>query len=289
MRCANCGYISFDYLSECKKCRTSLLAARDGIGFRSSQPAVPFLLGSLLESTLQPVNTLPEAEAITSLNLTEETGASFSPGDEDPLVTTGEERGNELDRQSSATAGLDAPEEDFSLLDLSDEELEMLIDSEALENGNLEAIPKNNVSGGNSSQPPEQLSDPDFELPAAEFLSPEAGTESDLAMGDPDLSLEDCPPVPDIESELTFIIPALNDDPAGLEASDLHPPDDPLPPDPELSEKPPIDDSLREFEQSPENDVDLDLPELEDFTNDFVIDFSDQDFDALIEELSAIP
>lgn len=49
MKCNKCGFVSFDYLSECKKCGIDLTVVRDGLGLLPVRPAVPFLLGPLLK------------------------------------------------------------------------------------------------------------------------------------------------------------------------------------------------------------------------------------------------
>ncbi|HAA03318.1 MAG TPA: hypothetical protein DCE18_08100 [Syntrophobacteraceae bacterium] len=48
MKCVKCGYISFDYLSVCKKCGVSLNQARSGLGFLESKPEPPEYLKALL-------------------------------------------------------------------------------------------------------------------------------------------------------------------------------------------------------------------------------------------------
>ena len=48
MKCQKCGFVSFDYLSECKKCGTDLTATREKMGFSGLKSEVPFLLGALL-------------------------------------------------------------------------------------------------------------------------------------------------------------------------------------------------------------------------------------------------
>lgn len=48
MKCHKCSYVSFDHLSECRKCGVSLEDARSALGFTSQISAVPFLLGVLL-------------------------------------------------------------------------------------------------------------------------------------------------------------------------------------------------------------------------------------------------
>lgn len=49
MKCVKCGYISFDYLSECKKCGVSLNQARSGLGFLESKPEPPDILKALID------------------------------------------------------------------------------------------------------------------------------------------------------------------------------------------------------------------------------------------------
>ena len=49
MRCPKCGYNSFDYLSECRKCSADLTLTRHELGFTGGKPATPFLLGPLLK------------------------------------------------------------------------------------------------------------------------------------------------------------------------------------------------------------------------------------------------
>lgn len=49
MRCPKCGFNSFDYLAECKKCGTDLGNTRQELGIAGQKPAMPFLLGALLK------------------------------------------------------------------------------------------------------------------------------------------------------------------------------------------------------------------------------------------------
>jgi hypothetical protein len=49
MKCQKCGFVSFDYLSQCKKCGTDLTAVREQLGFSALKSETPFLLGSLLK------------------------------------------------------------------------------------------------------------------------------------------------------------------------------------------------------------------------------------------------
>jgi hypothetical protein len=47
MKCPKCGFVSFDHLSECTRCRCDLRAVREGLGFGEFKPEVPSLLGVL--------------------------------------------------------------------------------------------------------------------------------------------------------------------------------------------------------------------------------------------------
>jgi len=49
MKCAKCGFISFDYLAACKKCGTNLNQARTGLGFSDFKPEPPPFLKALVE------------------------------------------------------------------------------------------------------------------------------------------------------------------------------------------------------------------------------------------------
>jgi hypothetical protein len=49
MKCQKCGFVSFDYLSQCKKCGADLTAVREKLGFSALKSDVPFLLGTLLK------------------------------------------------------------------------------------------------------------------------------------------------------------------------------------------------------------------------------------------------
>ena len=57
MRCHKCGYISFDHLSECKKCGVDLVATRDKLGLAFMKPSEPFLLGSLIKDNRSDART----------------------------------------------------------------------------------------------------------------------------------------------------------------------------------------------------------------------------------------
>ncbi|UCG14167.1 MAG: hypothetical protein JSU72_06805 [Deltaproteobacteria bacterium] len=48
MRCPKCGYFSFDYLQQCKKCSRELTDVHEELNLLDFNPKVPFLLGTLV-------------------------------------------------------------------------------------------------------------------------------------------------------------------------------------------------------------------------------------------------
>lgn len=48
MKCHKCNHISFDHLSQCRKCGVDLSETRTSLGFTTLSPQVPFLLGLLV-------------------------------------------------------------------------------------------------------------------------------------------------------------------------------------------------------------------------------------------------
>ncbi|HYA40554.1 MAG TPA: hypothetical protein VEF34_04590 [Syntrophobacteraceae bacterium] len=191
MKCVKCGYISFDYLSECKKCRTSLTAARESIGFPGVKPAVPFLLGSLLESGPEPESGIAEVETLTSFRLVEEAGAPFDPGDDGVAVSPGEEAVEDVAQQSLPIADPEGLEEDFSLLDLSDEEIELLIDKEALESVDTEAMLTDSITDTGGIRSTEHLWVSELDPPARVLSPPEVEAAAETTPAKSARSLED--------------------------------------------------------------------------------------------------
>lgn len=254
MKCAKCGFVSFDYLSECKKCRTSLTAARKDFGFFAGKPAVPSLLGSLLsgyESPMQMESNVVETEMSTPLHFGEETGYGFRREEpESPAAET-----------ASAVVNPDESGEDFSLDDLSDDEIELLIDKESLESGSN--------GGGTGNRIPELLLDDEPAPSAFENSMPEGETSSAAGDAPDELALEfdDYPQRFQREPEITptrELSPEDLGDTTGLD---------------EGAEGPA--ESKRGCEQTWE------LPD--ESIDDFVIELTDNDLDALLKELSSTP
>jgi hypothetical protein len=119
MKCSKCGFISFDYLSTCKKCGTNLSQARSGLGFSESVPAPPAFLKVMLEdvSSTGADVTRRETKAATAARASSE--AAPAPGDEislDGLLTDealslpdGHEDGEEWAIDQSWLEELDEP------------------------------------------------------------------------------------------------------------------------------------------------------------------------------------
>ena len=246
MKCAKCGYISFDHLSECRKCQASMTAVREALGFCAAKPAVPSLLASLLSDSLpqaphkEPVKG-PAPKDAFSLQM--EMGSALNEG-----------FGGQPAYAAVADAG-DA-EEDFSLLDLSDEELERLIDHTSPESPRLEPWDKEHPAFS-----PMQTGDASTDSPLR------AGDASPrISMADEaDISLED-----DFTINLDDFDEEIRDD--GLESSaDSRP-------TPQWENDPPL---TLEFEHEPKDSA----RPSETSGDDFVIDLSESDLDALLKRL----
>lgn len=50
MKCHKCGFVSFDHLSDCRKCGVSLEGARTLLGLLDFKPTTPFFLGAMIGS-----------------------------------------------------------------------------------------------------------------------------------------------------------------------------------------------------------------------------------------------
>jgi hypothetical protein len=50
MKCHKCGFVSFDYLADCKKCGVNLEGARSILGMLDFKPTMPFFLGAMINA-----------------------------------------------------------------------------------------------------------------------------------------------------------------------------------------------------------------------------------------------
>lgn len=129
MKCTKCGFVSFDYLSECRKCGADISTARNQLGFSTVKPSVPSLLGSLLGKSAP----LPELGPVP---VEEPSALPTFDFEEEPEIAGGfklvdsESDGGAPGKVSATSPDSDEGEEDFSLLDLTDDELDLLIDKD---------------------------------------------------------------------------------------------------------------------------------------------------------------
>lgn len=132
MKCTKCNFVSFDYLSECKKCGTPLSVTRDGLGFSSVKPAVNFFLGPLVKDydpQMQAAVTATSAgqgvaeASLPSLDIGEIEMAGFASetGDFAP------------DFEPAGPAAGAVERDDLNLLEISDDELELMMDDSSAE------------------------------------------------------------------------------------------------------------------------------------------------------------
>jgi hypothetical protein len=238
---------------------------RRHLGFSSTRPVIPSLLGSLFRET-EPVAN-PESEAVgiaisTPLDLEVKlddgarqaepvNGAALSPT---PVIANAEEG-----------------EEDFSLLDISDEELDLLIDKGSFPNG--------------GPQPQVQLrddsSDVEFTIPDSLFMDEQASETFKI-----EPAQSQTPSVPgfgEIEPSLEFqdYLPGLKSKPAEVPSAL---------PDLDLSlDLPELDTGKGAAPAQFEGLSGLTRPQGGQSEDDFVIELSEDDLDSLLVELSHPP
>lgn len=253
MKCAKCGYISFDHLSECKKCQTSMASAREGLGFAAARPAAPALLGSLLRDS-QPTapqdDHAADTEAYISFGTQEEISGALNEG----FVSAPAEAARPV-------ADPVETQEDFSLLDLSDEELELLIEQDASEQGEKEQIEPTALADGEGDTYPQELpSSPEEVSASLEIAMPEEPEASPVAspVEEPLLSFEDF-----LETDTPDRLDLAADSSEAQER-----------PDSDKGPSPELEHAVEHSEARPGD------PEKE-----FVIDLSESELDALLERL----
>lgn len=85
MRCAKCGYTSFDYLSVCEQCSADLTGDRQKLGLLALKPAMPFFLEPLLQPDADDPDEAaipqPAIEPFIDPGAAEEGGSSAEPPD----------------------------------------------------------------------------------------------------------------------------------------------------------------------------------------------------------------
>jgi len=242
MRCAKCGYISFDHLSECRKCHASLTGIRDDFGFFHGKPLAASFLDSLLSGYEPPApGPVTEGEAVAQFVAEEGAGRAMRL----------EELAREEETSSAAAAERDESV-DFSLLDLSDDELDLLIKRVSVEGEEKGEPVAESMSETIAWRPPEKVSQPEPEPPDKEISAPELYQEA----------------------AETFVEP---------EAVKLRTETEPAKffTEPEPAEAPTV--------PGPSAESLLDPGLLDDFDDDFGLELSKKELEALLEELETTP
>lgn len=121
MKCEKCGFVSFDYLSECRRCGADLMATRERLGFSALKSEVPFLLGTLLKGggtpEVPPVGVGGESGAPTW-----ESPPSL---ESEPSINLEESPAN-LSVPSAAPTEAEPPAKEELIIELSEADLESL-------------------------------------------------------------------------------------------------------------------------------------------------------------------
>jgi hypothetical protein len=121
MKCQKCGYVSFDYLSQCKKCGADLTAARGLLGFSELKSEVPSLLGALLRDDGKSDGTQAKAAAEV-VGVTEE----GPPRLQLPEVQGPEQPGEKSSQASERESIPGRTSKDELVIELSEDDLEAL-------------------------------------------------------------------------------------------------------------------------------------------------------------------
>jgi hypothetical protein len=121
MKCDKCGFVSFDYLSECRRCSADLTGTRELLGFSTLKSEVPFLLGALLKGGGQ------------REGLTKRVGAESEDPNKESASTPGAEElfniessGGEPAIAADLGAGPSPPAKEELIIELSEADLESL-------------------------------------------------------------------------------------------------------------------------------------------------------------------
>lgn len=274
MRCQKCGYISFDYLSECKSCGVDLKAVRDGLGLFSFEPAIPFFLERLLKG-----------QEDVSFNSGDAGEAAKEPLD-DTLPTIEFSETFELDTvelypDSEGSPALSAPPP-------AQEEMKEHLDSALKVFEEIESLEGSPAAASKPSEPEPMddleidfVLDEDFSLDEAPKAAkaPESA-QAQLSMEIPELSLEE----PQIE-DLTLLDETASKKPV-IEVSDQD--IDQIVLDPDLDGE--LDLELEFDEPSIEQPLNAkepktDLKAAESGEDSLVLELSEDDVESLILEL----
>ncbi|MCU0573375.1 MAG: hypothetical protein MUC41_10310 [Syntrophobacteraceae bacterium] len=214
MKCHKCGFVSFDHLSDCRKCGVNLEGSRTLLGMLDFRPTMPFFLGAMVGARSGGVNGRASAAGV---------GASDSTGLADVGFRGDLEIEIEADvhavsspREAHADQDLfphiDLPE-GFSL-SIGDEEkgddFELIIGPEFEQALARELDASDLESRGEPAEIKDELADLQFDEPILE--PPVAAAVAEAA------ELKGGPSIPDLSLDIALDLEPLDEKPASMMA-----------------------------------------------------------------------
>lgn len=197
MKCHKCGFVSFDHLSDCRKCGVNLEGSRTLLGMLDFKPTMPFFLGAMISATPGGVNGKASAVGVGASDSTVLADVGF--GGDLEIEIEPDVHAASSPRDAHADQDLfphiDLPE-GFSL-SIGDEEngdeLELIIGPEFEQALALELDASDLESQGEPEEMRDELADLQFDEPVldthvATALAEAAELEGELSL--PDLSLD---------------------------------------------------------------------------------------------------
>jgi hypothetical protein len=121
MKCQKCGFVSFDYLSQCKKCGADLATVRELLGFSALKSEVPFLLATLLRNGGKSAGAQGGAGKEAG-----DFGVSIVPGLQLPEVSGQEQAAEKPSKASEREPTPGKTSKDELVIELSEDDLEAL-------------------------------------------------------------------------------------------------------------------------------------------------------------------
>jgi hypothetical protein len=206
MRCAKCGYVSFDHLNNCPKCSKDLSGSREDLNLLDFRPEVPFLLGSL-------VGEMEGGGAQQELSLTQETELELGGmGMSEPSASEGIDMGD-LEIPSEENSSEEVSLSEIALDDLETIEASSMGDAEG---GELQLDDLAEMSSGDSSVSKEEEGFLGLEIESeGDSFEDMGGFEDEISL-EPDDSAQPATADPGAELELD-----LNDDDLSALAKEL--------------------------------------------------------------------
>lgn len=205
MRCPKCGYISFDHLETCLKCKKNIKSASDSLSGTVYNVSAPTFLKFAISEAAE--GETSDFDAFVTVDDEMDSGEIQDP-DLDILIddSTGEDSAGglafEADEDAEFTLDIDGDEAEFDLGadKLPEDEAEISLDMDLFgdEEEEFAGIDESDASGGGAEEDetfsmdlPEELSDmSDLEPPPAPAAGEGVAAEPALTAADEDFSLD---------------------------------------------------------------------------------------------------